>query len=46
VSSAETDKADRRAREAYISRNLAEARQGRDRIRDLADQEAPEKDDR
>jgi hypothetical protein len=42
VSSAETDRRDRREKERYIDRNLAEARQGTDRLRDLADQQPAE----
>jgi hypothetical protein len=45
VSSAETDRRDRAERQRQIDRNLAEARAGRDRLRNLADQEAPERDD-
>jgi hypothetical protein len=44
VSSAETDQADRRERERWIDRNLAEARAGRDRLRAMADEPAPERD--
>lgn len=45
MTSKETDLRDRRERERQLDRNLAEARAGKDRLRDLADQEAPEKDD-
>jgi hypothetical protein len=45
MSSAETDRRDRRERERWIDRNLAEARQGTDRLRDLADEPAPERDE-
>jgi hypothetical protein len=45
MTSRETDLRDRRERERYVDRNLAEARAGRDRLRDLADQEAPERDE-
>jgi hypothetical protein len=38
MSSAETDRRDRRERERYVDRNLAEARAGRDRLRSMADQ--------
>jgi hypothetical protein len=41
--SKESDLADRRVRERYIDRNLAEARQGKSRLRDMADQPAPDK---
>lgn len=44
MSSAETDRQDRRERERYIDRNLAEARQGTDRLRALADEPAPEQE--
>jgi hypothetical protein len=44
VTSRETDVRDRRERERYVDRNLAEARAGRDRLRDLADEPAPERD--
>jgi hypothetical protein len=44
VSSKDSDLADRRAREAWIAANLAEARQGMDRIRAMADEPAPERD--
>jgi hypothetical protein len=45
VSSKETDLADRRERERQIDANLREARQGKDRLRVLADEPAPERDD-
>lgn len=44
MSSKETDLADRRAREQYVNANLAQAREGKDRLRDLADEPAPERD--
>jgi hypothetical protein len=44
VTSRETDVRDRRERERYVDRNLAEARAGRDRLRDLADEPTPERD--
>jgi hypothetical protein len=44
VTSRETDVRDRRERERYVDRNLAEARAGRDRLSDLADEPAPERD--
>jgi hypothetical protein len=45
MSSKETDLADRAERQRQLDANLREARQGRDRLRDLADQEAPERDE-
>jgi hypothetical protein len=42
MSSAESDRRDRAFREKAADRNLAEARAGRSRLRDVADQEAPE----
>jgi anti-sigma factor RsiW len=42
VTSRETDLQDREARREHVDRNLAEARAGRDRLRDLADQPAPD----
>jgi hypothetical protein len=45
MTSRETDIADRRAREQRVRRNLAEARAGRDRLRQLADQPPPDRDD-
>jgi hypothetical protein len=44
MSSAETDKADRRERERQIDQALAADRAGRDRLRARADQQAPERD--
>lgn len=41
MSSAETDRADRRERNRHTDSSLAEDRQGRDRLRNLADQEVP-----
>jgi hypothetical protein len=41
MSSAETDRCDRAERDRHTDRALAEARGGRDRLRDLADQEVP-----
>jgi hypothetical protein len=43
VSSAETDRRDRRERERQLEANLAEARRGHDRLRDAADVPAPDK---
>jgi hypothetical protein len=45
MSSKETDLADRAERQRQLDAHLREARQGRDRLRDLADQEAPERDE-
>jgi hypothetical protein len=45
MSSKETDLADRAERQRQLDANLREARQGRDLLRDLADQEAPERDE-
>jgi hypothetical protein len=45
MSSKQTDLADRRQRERQLEANLAQARAGRDRLRDLADEPAPERDD-
>jgi len=42
MSSAESDRRDRAFREKAADRNLAEAHAGRSRLRDVADQEAPE----
>jgi hypothetical protein len=42
MSSAETDRADRRERERFIDQALAESRRGRDRLRDRADAEVPD----
>jgi hypothetical protein len=41
MSSAETDRRDRPERNQHTDRTLAEARAGRDRLRELADQEVP-----
>jgi hypothetical protein len=42
--SKETDLADRRERERWLEANLREARQGQDRLRSMADEPAPERD--
>jgi hypothetical protein len=45
MSSKETDLADRRVRERQIDAALAADRAGRDRLRAMADEPAPERDD-
>jgi hypothetical protein len=45
MTSRESDLADWAAREQYVDRNLAEARAGRDRLRAMADEPAPERED-
>ena len=45
MSSAESDHADRRQREKMLDQALAADRVGRDRLRALADQKAPDRDD-
>jgi hypothetical protein len=45
MSSAETDSADRAERQRQLDANLREARAGMNRLRRLADEPAPERDD-